>query len=170
VPALTDPFEELIAPQVEALGMAVVRVKVFGGRRQVLQVMIERADGSDVTVEECARVSRAISPILDVYDPLEGAYQLEVSSPGIDRPLTRPADFDRFAGFLAKVELAEPANGRRRFRGILLGLQNGDMVRLRTDDAELAFPLADLQSAKLVLTDELISAHQEDVPAETPAD
>ena|SRR6056297_1774661 len=150
--------------------MAVVRVKVFGGRRQVLQVMIERADGSDVTVEECARVSRAISPILDVYDPLEGAYQLEVSSPGIDRPLTRPADFDRFAGFLAKVELAEPANGRRRFRGILLGLQNGDMVRLRTDDAELAFPLADLQSAKLVLTDELISAHQEDVPAETPAD
>ncbi|HKK30717.1 MAG TPA: ribosome maturation factor RimP, partial [Alphaproteobacteria bacterium] len=170
MPALTDPFEELIAPQVEALGMAVVRVKVFGGRRQVLQVMIERADGSDVTVEECARVSRAISPILDVYDPLEGAYQLEVSSPGIDRPLTRPADFDRFAGFLAKVELAEPANGRRRFRGILLGLQNGDMVRLRTDDAELAFPLADLQSAKLVLTDELISAHQEDVPAETPAD
>jgi ribosome maturation factor RimP len=162
VPALDHQIYELLLPQVEALGFALVRVKLFGGRRQVLQVMMERSDGGDVSVEDCASASRAISPLLDVYDPLDGAYQLEVSSPGIDRPLTRDADFERFAGFLAKVELEEAVEGRRRFRGVLLGLAKDGTVRLSVDGNNLEIPLNAIQSAKLVLTDELIAAHQAD--------
>ena len=122
--------------------------------------MIERADGSDVNVDECASASRAISPLLDVYDPLPDAYQLEVSSPGIDRPLTRPADFERYAGFLAKVELYEAIDGRKRFRGILLDLSENGHVRMNVDGAEVSWPLDMVSSAKLVLTDELIAAHE----------
>lgn len=162
MPTLLNRIEEIVAPQIESLGLALVRVKLFGGRRQVLQVMIERADGSDVTVEECASASRAISPLLDVYDPVSDAYQLEVSSPGIDRPLTRPADFERYAGFLVKVELQEAVDGRRRFRGTLLGLTEAGHIRLNVDGTEVECPLDAIQGAKLVLTDELIAAHQTD--------
>lgn len=157
---LADRITEIVAPQIESLGLAVVRVKLFGGRRQVLQIMIERADGSDVNVEECASASRAISPLLDVYDPLPDAYQLEVSSPGIDRPLTRAADFARYAGFLAKVELVEPVDGRKRFRGTVLGLSDNGWVRMDVDGVQAEWPLNQISSAKLVLTDELIAAHQ----------
>ena len=157
---LADRITEIVAPQIESLGLAVVRVKLFGGRRQVLQIMIERADGSDVNVEECASASRAISPLLDVYDPLPDAYQLEVSSPGIDRPLTRAADFERYAGFLAKVELVEPVDGRKRFRGTLLGLSDSGQVQMNVEGTEVAWPLDMISSAKLVLTDELIAAHE----------
>lgn len=162
MPRFTDRIEEIVAPQIEALGLALVRVKLFGGRRQVLQIMIERADGSDVSVEDCASVSRTISPLLDVYDPLDGAYQLEVSSPGIDRPLTRNSDFERYAGFLVKVELEEARDGRRRFRGVLKGLAEDGQIQLNVDGVEVALPLSEVQSAKLVLTDELIAAHQAD--------
>ena len=162
MPTLLNRIEEIVAPQIESLGLALVRVKLFGGRRQVLQVMIERADGSDVTVEECASASRAISPLLDVYDPVSDAYQLEVSSPGIDRQLTRPADFERYAGFLVKVELQEAVDGRRRFRGTLLGLTEAGQIRLNVDGTEVECPLDAIQGAKLVLTDELIAAHQTD--------
>lgn len=163
-------IEDAIAPQIEALGFALVRVKFFGGRRQVLQIMIERDDGGDVTVDDCAAVSRAVSPILDVFDPIDGAYALEVSSPGIDRPLTRPEDFERFAGFEAKVELAESRDGRRRYKGVLRGLSEGGDIRLEVDGAPVDLPLADVQSAKLVLTDALIAAHQAARPDALPAD
>lgn len=161
MPTLVDRIGEIVTPQIESLGLAVVRIKLFGGRRQVLQIMIERADGSDVNVEECASASRAVSPLLDVYDPLSDAYQLEVSSPGIDRPLTRPADFERYAGFLTKVELYESVDGRKRFRGVLLGLSEDGQVRLDVDGTQLQWPMDLISGAKLVLTDELIAAHEE---------
>lgn len=163
-------IENAIEPQIEALGFALVRVKFFGGRRQVLQIMIERADGSDVNVDDCAAVSRALSPIFDVFDPVEGNYSLEVSSPGVDRPLTRVDDFRRFAGFEAKVELAESHNGRRRFKGMLLGLDDDGAASLDIDGERVALPLHSIQSAKLVLTDALIAAHQAAEPDAQSAD
>ncbi len=163
-------IENAIEPQIEALGFALVRVRFFGGRRQVLQIMIERADGSDVNVEDCATVSRALAPIFDVFDPVEGAYALEVSSPGIDRPLTRSNDFQRFAGFDAKVEMAEGRDGRRRFKGVLLGLNDADCVCLDVDGQTVELPLSAIQSAKLVLTDDLIAAHQAASPDAQTAD
>jgi ribosome maturation factor RimP len=153
-------IEQLIAPSAAAMGFAIVRVMLSGNRRARLQIMAERADGSGMNVDDCARLSRAVSAILDVEDPIAGPYELEVGSPGIDRPLTRLADFDRFAGSTAKLEsVATAADGRRRWIGRLLGL-DGDRVRLATDDGEVAIPFADVAKAKLVLTDELIAAAQ----------
>jgi ribosome maturation factor RimP len=156
--------ERLIAPAIEAMGYDIVRVQLGGGDRLRLQVMAERrADGS-MNVDDCAEVSRAVASILDVEDPIDSAYTLEVSSPGIDRPLTRLADFDRFAGFEARVETAQPVDGRRRFRGKLVGTRDGDIVMV-CDDDEICLPFAELLKAKLVLTDELIAASRQ---AETP--
>jgi ribosome maturation factor RimP len=151
-------IEALIAPSLEAMGYRVVRVAVTGGRRATLQVMAERVDDKAMTVEDCADISRTVSALLDVADPIATAYTLEVSSPGIDRPLVRREDFARFAGFEAKVELTSPVDGRRRFRGKLLGVE-GDEVRLLVDAAPVALPLATVVRAKLVLTDELLAAH-----------
>ena len=155
----TGKIEAMIAPSLEAMGYHVVRVAITGGRRATLQVMAERADAQAMTVEDCADISRTISALLDVADPIAGSYTLEVSSPGIDRPLVRREDFARFAGFEAKVELSEPVAGRRRFRGKLLGVE-GEAVRLQVDaDAEpVVLPLAAVTRAKLVLTDELLAA------------
>ena len=150
-------IERLIAPTLGDMGFDIVRVQLGGGQRQLLQVMAERGDGGGMTVDDCAEISRAVSALLDVADPIAGAYTLEVSSPGIDRPLTRLGDFERFAGFEAKLELRIPLKGRRRFRGRLLGLE-GAQVRLATDDGELRLSFDDLAKAKLVLTDELIAA------------
>lgn len=170
MPTIVDRIGEIVTPQIEAMGLSVVRIKLFGGRRQVLQIMIERADGGDVTVDDCAAASRAISPLLDVYDELADAYQLEVSSPGIDRPLTRLKDFERFAGFLAKVELTEAASGRKRFRGTLLGLTEDGKVRMDVEGAVAEWPLHLIGSAKLILTDELIAAHQSAMDADALAE
>jgi len=152
-------IERLIAPSAAALGFDIVRVLLTGDRRPRLQIMAERSDGGGMNVDDCARLSRAFSAILDVEDPVPSAYELEVSSPGIDRPLTRLADFARFAGFVAKIETAPAAESRRRWTGRLLGL-DGDRVRLATEEGEVAVPFADLAKAKLVLTDELIAAAQ----------
>jgi len=125
-----------------------------------LQVMIERADGEEISVEDCATASRAISALLDVEDPISDAYELEVSSPGIDRPLTRPKDFERYSGFVARIEIKHAVDGRKRFRGRLLGLAD-DSVRLAGDDTpdtEYSLPLAGIVRAKLVLNDELLAA------------
>ena len=149
--------ERLIAPSLAATGFEIVRVLFMGHHRPILQIMVERTDRSRLSVEDCAQVSRAVSALLDVDDLVPGSYTLEVSSPGIDRPLTRPEHFVRFAGFEAKLETRTAVDGRRRFRGRLMGI-DGDRVRLATGDGELALPLADLQRAKLVLTDELIAA------------
>jgi ribosome maturation factor RimP len=153
----TGKIEAMIAPSLDAMGYRVVRVAVTGGRRATLQIMAERRDDQAMTVEDCAEISRTVSALLDVADPIAGAYTLEVSSPGIDRPLVRREDFARFAGFEAKIELTAPQAGRRRFRGKLLGVE-GDAVRLLVDDAPVALPLAAVARAKLVLTDALLAA------------
>lgn len=155
-------IERLIAPSATAMGFEIVRVLLTGSQHERLQIMAEHADGSGMIVDDCAKLSRAVSAILDVEDPIAGSYELEVSSPGIDRPLTRLADFDRFAGFEAKLESAEIApDGRRRWTGRLLGV-DGETVRIATENGEVAVPFAILAKAKLMLTDELIAAEQAD--------
>jgi ribosome maturation factor RimP len=149
--------ERLIAPAVEAMGYDIVRVQLGGGDRLKLQIMAERRSDGGMNVEDCAEISRAVAAILDVEDPIDSAYMLEVSSPGLDRPLTRLADFERFAGFEAKVEMTRPRDGRRRFRGRLLGTCDAEIV-LACEDGEVTLPFAEMQKAKLVITDDLIAA------------
>jgi len=149
--------ERLIAPAVEAMGYDIVRVLLSGGERLRLQIMAERQSDGGMNVDDCTQVSRAVAAILDVEDPIDSAYALEVSSPGIDRPLTRLADFDRFAGFEARVEMALPVDGRRRFTGRLTGTGDGTIL-LAAEDGDIALPFADMQRAKLLLTDDLIAA------------
>jgi len=140
------------------MGYELVRVLLQGRQNLTLQVMAERSDRQPMNVDDCAEISRSISAILDVEDPIAEAYTLEVSSPGIDRPLTRPQDFERFAGFEAKVETVQPVEGRKRFRGQVMGLDEERQVRLVVETGEIAIPLASIKSAKLVLTDALIAA------------
>lgn len=156
---LTERVEQLIAPTVDAMGFEIVRVRLSGKETRQLQVMIERQDGAAITVDHCAEISRAVSALLDVDDPIQGAYTLEVSSPGLDRPLVRRKDFERFAGFEARAETVRPIDGRRRFRGRLVGI-DGDVVRMEVDGESVELPFPDIQKAKLVLTDELIAAAQ----------
>lgn len=151
--------ERLIAPSADAMGYALVQVRFIGGRSHpTLQIMAERKDGVEMTVEDCADLSRAVSALLDVEDPVPSSYQLEVSSPGIDRPLVRLEDYERFAGQEARIETERLIDGRKRFKGKLLGVESG-RVRLMLSDtgAEAEIPFADVTKAKLVLTDELIA-------------
>ena len=153
-------IDSIVAPALEAMGYELVRLHFSGGSRPVLQVMAERADRAAMTVDDCAEISRTVSALLDVEDPVEGEYTLEVSSPGIDRPLTRLTDFERFAGFEARIETRVPVEGRRRFRGWLRGVEEGT-VMLAPDKAAadtVRVPYDAIQKAKLVLTDELIAA------------
>lgn len=155
----TTKIAELIAPTIEDLGYELVRVTFTGGDYPVLQIMAEQEDGT-MTVEGCEKISRAVSALMDVEDPISDAYDLEVSSPGIDRPLTRLKDFGRWAGFEAKVELQEAVNGQRRYRGKLLGVEGETILVLDSAGEKWELPFADLRKAKLVLTDELIAASQ----------
>jgi ribosome maturation factor RimP len=150
-------IEGMIAPTVEGLGYRLVRVLVSGSGKPRLQIMAERRDGKTIGVDDCASISREISAVLDVEDPFDGDYTLEVSSPGIDRPLVTAQDFERFAGFEAKVETGRLIGGCKRFRGRLIGLQEGN-VRIMVDGATLDLPYPDIQRAKLVLTDDLLAA------------
>jgi ribosome maturation factor RimP len=150
-------IEAIIAPSLAAMGYDVVRIAFTGGRRPTLQIMAERRDEAPMTVEDCEQVSHSVSALLDVADPIEQAYMLEISSPGIDRPLVRPADYDRFAGFEAKIELQRTVDGRRRFQGKLLGLE-GDKAKLLMGAETVSLPISQIMRAKLVLTDELIAA------------
>jgi len=150
----------IAAPALAALGYRLVRVRISGAAGQTVQIMAERPDGT-MTIEDCELASRALSPVLDVADPIEGPYRLEISSPGIDRPLVRRSDFDRYAGHVAHVEMLVLVNGRRRFRGELAGT-DGDCVRLRRSDAageplEVLLRIDDMMEARLVLTDALIA-------------
>jgi ribosome maturation factor RimP len=148
-------------PVLAGLGYRLVRVRISGLAGCTVQIMAERADGS-MTIDDCEAVSRALSPVLDVADPIADAYRLEISSPGIDRPLVRRSDFERYAGHEIKVEMATPVEGRRRFRGLLLGAQ-GEAAQVRRADvaageaAEVLLPMRDMAEARLVLTDALIA-------------
>jgi ribosome maturation factor RimP len=142
------------------LGFRLVRVRISGLSGCTVQIMAERADGT-ITIDDCEAISRALSPVLDVADPVDAAYRLEVSSPGIDRPLVRRSDFERFAGHQIRVGMAIATAGRRRFRGLLLGAQ-GDAAHIRRDDAagdaaEVLLPIADMTEARLVLTETLVA-------------
>ncbi len=151
----------LAEPVLGELGYRLVRIRISGSAGCTVQIMAERPDGS-MTIEDCEMASRALSPALDATDPIESAYRLEISSPGIDRPLVRRSDFDRYAGHIAQVEMLAPIGGRRRFRGELVGAE-GDSVRLRRRDAaadeaaEILLPMHDMTEARLVLTDALIA-------------
>ena len=148
-------------PVLAGIGYRLVRVKISGLDGCTVQIMAERPDGT-MMVEDCEAVSRALSPVLDVADPIDRPYRLEVSSPGMDRPLVRRSDFVRFAGHRIKVDMATAIDGRRRFRGVLLGVED-DAARLRRDDAapgeatELLLPIEEMAEAKLVVTDALIA-------------
>jgi len=166
-PGLSARVAAIAEPVVEQLGYRLVRVKISGADGCTVQIMAERPDGT-MAVEDCEAVSRALSPVLDMADPVDRAYRLEISSPGIDRPLVRKSDFDRYAGHLVKIETEIPIDGRKRFRGVLLGTE-GEAARLRQDGkrddkkddkelagAEVLLPIGEISEARLVLTDELV--------------
>ena len=157
----------LAEPVLEGMGFRLVRARMFGS---TLQIMAERPDGS-FSIEDCEQFSKAFSPIMDVADVISSKYQLEVSSPGIDRPLVRPEDFENWDGHDAKIEMVVPVAGRKRFRGILEGYHEGE-VRLYIDNPEggkdkllIGVPFADIHDAHLVMTDELIAAARAKLPA-----
>lgn len=152
-------IEGIVTPSIEAMGFDVVRVMITGGQRPTLQIMADRRDGSMISVDDCAEISRTVSAVLDVEDPIAGEYTLEVSSPGIDRPLTRIKDFERWAGFDARIDLAVPLDGRKRFSGRLKGLEGEDRVLVEVEGgATVELPFDGISRAKLVLTDALLEA------------
>ena len=152
--AIDRRIAEIITPVIEDMGFEVVRVRLMTGKESTLQIMVQRPDGT-IEVDQCAQISTAISAVLDVEDPIVDVYTLEVSSPGIDRPLTRLKDFDQWKGFEAKIETEELIDGRRRFKGELAGI-DGDEVLIDIDEGTIGLKFAWLSDAKLVLTDDLI--------------
>ena len=160
-PGVAARVSAIAAPVLQQMGYRLVRIRISGEAGCTVQIMAERPDGS-MQIEDCEAVSRALSPVLDIADPIERAYRLEISSPGIDRPLVRRSDFERFGGHLVKIEMAVAHQGRKRFRGILTGVE-GDAVRVRRDAApageetDVLLTMEDIGDARLVLTDELIA-------------
>jgi ribosome maturation factor RimP len=160
-PGLPARVAIIAEPVIESLGYRLVRVKVSASEGCTVQIMAEQPNGS-MTVEDCETISRALSPVLDEANPIEAAYRLEISSPGIDRPLVRKSDFERFAGHIVRIEMEIPVNGRKRFRGELAGVDE-QAARLKRDDAaegeeaEVLLPIEEMSEAKLVLTDELVT-------------
>ena len=154
---------EMIDPVAESLGLAIVRVRLMGGtQRRRLQIMAERPSDHDISVEQCARLSRAVSEVLDAADPIAGEYMLEVSSPGIDRPLTRLEDFDTFQGLEARLETDRMVEGRKRFKGVIAGTDGENIaIDLEGEEDTALIPFEWLVDAKLVLTDELMKAGAE---------
>ena len=152
---IIDRIEKIIEPTVNNLGFDIVRVLLSGDHNPRLQIMAEPLDGRAMNVDDCAVISRTVSALLDVEDPVSSSYTLEVSSPGLDRPLVRLQHFERFAGYEARIETAMAIDGRKRFRGRLGGIE-GDNVLLQVDKNEWVFPFPDIQKAKLIVTDEML--------------
>jgi len=153
--AIDRRLAEIITPVIEGLGFELVRVRLMGGKYRILQIMADLPEGG-IVVNDCARISTAVSAVLDVEDPIEEAYTLEVSSPGIDRPLTRLKDFDTWAGYEARLETNEMIDGRRRFKGTLAGTQ-GTEVLIEIEEGTIGLQFDWLSDAKLLLTDDLIA-------------
>ena len=156
--AIDRRLAEIVAPVIEDLGFELVRLRLLGGQQKTLQIMAERPEGG-IEVDECAAISTAVSATLDVEDPLSDAYTLEVSSPGIDRPLTRLKDFDTYEGYEARIETAELIDGRKRFKGVLAGIEGSEVlinIEDQGEEATIGLQFDWLAEAKLVLTDELI--------------
>ncbi|MEL7211207.1 MAG: ribosome maturation factor RimP [Pseudomonadota bacterium] len=152
--AIDKRMAEILTPVIEGLGFELVRVRLMSGKESTLQLMVQRPDGA-IEVDECAQISTAVSAVLDVEDPILDAYTLEVSSPGIDRPLTRLKDFEQWEGYEAKIETTELIDGRRRFKGELAGI-DGDEVLINISEGTIGLQFDWLSDAKLVLTDDLI--------------
>ncbi len=156
---LEATLASVVEPVLVDLGFRLVRLQILGREGKTLQIMAERPDGS-ISVNDCETISRQLSPVLDVHDHLSGSYRLEVSSPGIDRPLVRPSDFEDWIGYEAKIELSEMVDGRKRFRGLLEGFADGEvLIEVDLDQigkTVLGLPVALVSDARLVLTDELI--------------
>jgi ribosome maturation factor RimP len=156
---LADLFDRRIAgivsPTIEGMGFELVRVRLMSGRKATLQIMAERPEGG-IEVEDCARISRAVGAVLDVEDPISGEYALEVSSPGIDRPLTRLKDFERYEDYEARLETSELIDGRRRFKGVLRGVEDGEVL-IEIPEGTVGLEFDWLTDAKLILTDALIA-------------
>lgn len=156
--AIDRRMAEILTPVIEGMGFEVVRIRLMGGMAKTLQIMVQRPDGG-IEVDECGQISTAISAVLDVEDPLEDAYALEVSSPGIDRPLTRLKDFEAWEGYEARIETSEMIDGRRRFKGILAGVEGDEVLINLEEGAEtltVGLHFDWLSDAKLILTDDLI--------------
>ena len=162
-------IENLIEPSIAAAGYELVRVRFMGGGGKTLQVMVERQDRRPITVDDCAEVSRLISTLLEVEDPVPSSYVLEVSSPGIDRPLVRIGDYSRFLGFEAQIETGRQINGQRRFRGRIEGVK-GELVKLDCSGNKADIPFDEIQNASLILTDDLIEAAQREAQAAAQGD
>ena len=150
----------MFTPILEGMGYELVRVQLTGSHNPTLQIMAERKDGVPMTVDDCAEISHALSELLETEDPFDDSYALEVSSPGIDRPLVKLADFERFTGFEARIDMREAIDGQRRFKSRLKGI-DGTNVIVEQNGKQLALPFGSIHKAKLLLTDELIAAHQD---------
>lgn len=156
---VTTQITDMITPSLEALGYRIVEVRlVEKGRSKTLSVMVERLDDVMMSFDDCTEISRTISALMDVEDPIQSAYDLEVMSPGIDRPLTRFEDYERFKDYEIKLECWRPLDGRRRFRGVILGTKD-ELITLAFDNSEVQIPYSHVKRAKLVMTDALFDAH-----------
>ncbi len=154
-------LQDMLEPEIARLGYETIRILTIGQENPTLQVMIDIADGSrEINVDDCAKVSRVLSPLLDEKDPIAGQYTLEVSSPGLDRPLTKPEHFDRFKSNCVKVESIEPVEGRKRFKGTLNGLDAENNIHLDMDGKEFVIAFDNISKAKIVITDELWEKYQ----------
>lgn len=158
------PVQDLVEPIIDGLGFEVVRIMTIGTKNPTLQIMIERKDRKDLIVDDCATVSRAISEVLYENDPIEGEYSLEVSSPGLDRPLTKAEHFQRFAGYEAKLETVREVDGRKRFKGRVVSIDGQNNVHFEMDGTEYVIPFEDVSKAKLILTDELLDKYSAEHP------
>ncbi|MBR1605933.1 MAG: ribosome maturation factor RimP [Alphaproteobacteria bacterium] len=154
---------DMLEPIIEKLGYETVRIMTIGQTNPTLQIMIDKTDGTEITVDDCAKVSRALSEILDEKDPIADKYNLEVSSPGLDRPLTKPAHFQKFAGNEVKIETDELVDGRKRFKGVLKGIEGSDVL-LTMDETVYQIPFDAIAKAKIILTDELLARWEAEHP------
>lgn len=156
---IKHPLQDLLEPVIEGLGYELVRILTIGQKNPTLQIMIDRKDGQDINVDDCATVSRKISEVMDEKDPIEDQYSLEVSSPGLDRPLTKVEHFKRFLGYETKIETGVEVSGRKRFKGKTLAVDDKNTIKLEMDGQEYDIPFEDINKAKIVLTDELLASY-----------
>ena len=154
----------MLEPVISELGYETVRIITIGQANPTLQIMIDRLDGKDIVVEDCAKVSRKVSEVLDEKDPIKDQYNLEVSSPGLDRPLTKPEHFARFTGYEAKVETDELIENRKRFKGKIISIDGENTIRFEMDGTEYAIPFDAVSKAKIVITDELLQKYVDEHP------
>ena len=157
-------LQDMLEPVISGLGYETVRILTIGQANPTLQIMIDKLDGSDIVVEDCATVSRKISEVLDANDPIKDKYNLEVSSPGLDRPLTVLEHFQRFAGYDAKIETSSEVDARKRFKGKIISVDDRENIHFDMDGKEWVIPFAAVSKAKLLITDELLAKYEETHP------